>query len=471
MTHDFSRRALLQGASALTAGAFLANLASIGQASAATSGDYRALVCVFLYGGNDYGNTLVPYDDESRADYLAQRPTIGFRKPDDPLLQANSQINQVPITSATLLKPLDGKVLSNSKYSSIQYALEPNLQNLAQLFNQGSMAVVLNLGTLTRPTTMSAYQSKSSILPPNLMSHIDQQTYWQTSGASTGWGGGAGDQIAHLNYPSNALTCINLSPNAIFLTGQSVFQYSVSTSGPIPLMARGSLFGSTQAANCLTSIMQTAPSDDPFQNAITAVASQSLGLHDQINNALARATNSSVTYPSDNSLADQLKEVAKLISVNGNFSVRRQVFFVSLGGFDTHDGLVSTHPKLMAQLDGALSAFYEDLNHRGLGSNVTTFTASDFGRALTTNKDGSDHGWGSHHFVLGGAVKGGRFYGIPPVLGNNGPDDVGQGRLLPTTSVDQYAATLASWFGVPDSAMATVLPNIRNYSTQNLGFI
>ena len=167
----------------------------------------------------------------------------------------------------------------------------------------------------------------------------------------------------------------------------------------------------------------------------------------------------------------QLKEMARLISVSSQLGAKRQVFFVSSGSFDTHDGLVTVHPKLMTNMADALRAFYATTAELGVARKVTTFTGSDFGRALTANNDGSDHGWGSMHFVLGGAVKGKAYYGTPPVVANNGPDDIGQGRLIPTTSVDQYAATMASWFGVSDSDMPTVLPNIGNYTTKNLGFV
>jgi uncharacterized protein (DUF1501 family) len=167
----------------------------------------------------------------------------------------------------------------------------------------------------------------------------------------------------------------------------------------------------------------------------------------------------------------QLKEVAKLISVSSQLGAKRQVFFVSSGGFDNHDQLATVHPRLLTNVADALRAFYDTTVELGVASQVTTFTASDFGRTLTANNDGSDHGWGGMHFVMGGAVKGKAFYGTPPVVANGGPDDIGQGRLIPTTSVDQYAATMASWFGVSASDMPTVLPNIVNFTTKNLGFL
>jgi uncharacterized protein (DUF1501 family) len=191
----------------------------------------------------------------------------------------------------------------------------------------------------------------------------------------------------------------------------------------------------------------------------------------QLSTALAGGKTLSTVFPAGNSLADQLKLVARMISTSNEVGAKRQVFFVSLGGFDTHDGLLTTHPTLLTNVSNALSAFYAATVELGVASQVTTFTASDFGRTLSGNNDGSDHGWGSMHFLLGGAVNGQRFYGTPPAVASNGPDDVGQGRLLPTTSVDQYAATLGKWFGVSDTDLLTVLPNLSNYSTRNLGFV
>jgi uncharacterized protein (DUF1501 family) len=210
-----------------------------------------------------------------------------------------------------------------------------------------------------------------------------------------------------------------------------------------------------------------------FEAEHARVTRRSLDLQAQVSAALAGAPALATGFPSGNTLADQLRIVARLISVSQQLSVRRQVFFVSLGGFDTHDSILTTHPTLMGRLSGAMRAFHDATVELGVANQVTAFTASDFGRTLTSNSNGSDHGWGSHHFVMGGAVRGRAFYGTPPALANNGPDDVGQGRLLPTVSVDQFGATLATWFGVAAGQMTTVLPNIANYnpSTWDQGFL
>jgi uncharacterized protein (DUF1501 family) len=262
-----------------------------------------------------------------------------------------------------------------------------------------------------------------------------------------------------------------VSSNAVFLSGKQAVQYQVSTSGPVALSAAKTLFGSTACATELKRLI-TAPGTHLFENEYAKVMARSLSAGTQLGSALAGAGTLTTLFPTGNALADQLKLVARMISTSGEIGAKRQVFFVSLGGFDNHDGLATIHPGLMTTVADALSAFYAATMELGVASQVTTFTASDFGRTLTGN-DGSDHGWGSMHFMLGGAVNGGRYYGTAPEVANNGPDDVGQGRLLPTTSVDQYAATLGKWFGISDVDLQTVLPNLSswNASQRNLGFV
>ena len=217
----------------------------------------------------------------------------------------------------------------------------------------------------------------------------------------------------------------------------------------------------------------TQPRSHLLEAEYTRVTKRSIDANSLLTTSLVPATSISTVFPSGNSLADQLKLVARMIASANALGAKRQVFFVSLGGFDNHDAILTVHPGLLTTLSSALSAFYSATVELGVSKQVTAFTASDFGRTLTGNNDGSDHGWGSMHFVTGGAVAGQRFYGTPPAVANNGPDDVGQGRLLPSTSVDQFAATLGQWFGVSATDLLTVLPNLKNYdaSTRNLGFV
>ena len=458
-TRDSSRRAFLKRSAALgvagVATPFVTSLAAIGEAAATTATDYKAMVCIFLYGGNDYANTVAAYDQASYAAYLAARANIALTRES---------------LAATVLNPTAG--LPGGR----QYALAPTMGSLLPLFDQGKLAVTLNVGTLVQPTTKTQYQQNAVRLPPKLFSHNDQQSYFQASnpeGATSGWGGRIGDLFQSGNGAAT-LTCINASGNAVYLTGKSAVQYAIGTGGPIALLNNGTtLYGSSTAAATLRSLM-TGGSAHLLGNEHARVSKRALDTYAQVSGALASAPASGFTlFPTGNQLADQLKMVARLISVSSQLGAKRQVFFVSIGGFDLHDNLVAVQPGLIGKVADAMRAFYDTTVSLGVADKVTSFTASDFGRTLQSNDDGSDHGWGSHHFVMGGAVRGKRFYGTAPQVGNGTPDDVGQGRLLPTIAVDQYAATLASWFGVSNGDLTTVLPNMGNYnaSNWNLGFV
>ena len=450
-----SRRAFLKRSAALSlaAGAtpWAMTLAAMGEAAAATATDYKALVCVFLYGGNDYANSLVPYDQASYDRYT------GFR--------SNIAIDRTTL-GATVLSP------TVALPSGLQFAVAPGLAPLVPIFDAGQMSVILNIGTLVQPTTKAQYTSQSVRLPPKLFSHNDQQSFWQASsseGAASGWGGRMGDLFAAGNGNST-FTCINVSGNAVYLTGKSAVQYQVTTSGSVPFNGiQSALFGSTACSSALKDLL-VAPSPQLFENEYARVAKRSIDANDVLTAALAN-TSLTTTFPTGNDLASQLKLVARMIAARDTLGAKRQVFMVSLGGFDTHSALTATHPGLMTKLGDALAAFQQATAELGVSNAVTTFTGSDFGRTLLSNNEGSDHGWGGVQFVLGGAVQGKTFIGTAPELGNNGADDVGQGRLLPTTSVDQMGATLANWFGVSATDQLSVLPNLGNYSVKNLGFL
>ncbi len=450
-----SRRAFLKRAGAVSmvasASPWALSLAAMGEAAAATASDYKALVCVFLYGGNDYANTLLPYD---LASYNAQNS-----------LRANLAIDRNTLAS-TVLNP--ATALANGR----QYALAPGLSALLPIFDVGSLAVLLNIGTLVQPTSKLQFSKQSVPLPPKLFSHNDQQSFWQSSspeGAASGWGGRMGDLFAAGN--SNAtFTCISVSGNAVYLAGKSAVQYQVTTSGSVPVAGiKSALFGSTACSTALLNLMTT-PRAHFLDNEYARVGKRSIDANDQLTSALSGVT-LGTAFPTGNNLADQLKMVARLIAARNTLGAKRQVFFVSIGGFDTHDRLLNVHPGLMASVGNAVSAFYQSTVDLGIANQVTTFTASDFGRTLVSNNEGSDHGWGSMHVVMGGSVKGKSFVGTPPVIANGGPDDVGQGRLLPSLAVDQLGATLATWFGVSASDQAAILPNLANYSQKNLGFL
>lgn len=453
---DLARRALLRrGALMGAAGAaapWALNLSLMADAAAASgAGDYKALVCVFLYGGNDYGNTLVPVDSAHYAQYAQIRGDL-----------ATAQA----ALAATTLQP--GTALPDG----LQYALAPQLAPLKTLWDAGRLAVQLNVGPLIVPTTVAQYQAKSVPLPPKLMSHNDQQSIWQSDlaeGATSGWGGRIGDLMLAGNGGS-LFTCTSVTGNAVFLSGSTAVQYQLSSSGAVAIKGiQRSLFGSATAQASLRTLI-TGTHANLFADEYTRVTRRSIDAEAQVTAALAGLPDLATAFPST-SLGSQLKMVARMVAARAGFGLSRQVFFVSLGGFDLHDNLLDNHPALLAQVADAMKAFYDATAELGVSDKVTTFTASDFGRTLSVNGDGSDHGWGGHHVVMGGAVKGRAYYGTAPAVAVNGPDDIGQGRLVPTTSVDQFGATLASWLGVADSDLAAVVPNIGNFSKRNLGFV
>ena len=460
---NWTRRVVLQRGlqlSALGVATPLAiNLAAIGEAAAFDGSGYKALVCIFLYGGNDHANTLIPYDPANYALYHQIRAGAAGE-------DASGIALARAALAATALTPLDGVALTDG----IQYALAPQLGGLKSLFDAGRLAIQLNVGPLIQPTTLAQYQNTNRTanpLPPKLFSHNDQQSVWQSDGSegtTIGWGGRLGDLALSSDASNSQLTCISASSNAVFVAGQDALQYQVGTNGAIRIDA---LTGPLRSA---VNAIVTRSSAHVLESECAAVTRRSIELEGRVNAALGRVT-LTTRFPTGNLLARQLRVVARMIGANARLGAKRQVFFVSLGGFDHHHSLMAAHPRLMTQLDGAMSAFHAATVELGMAHDVTTFTASDFGRTLASNYDGSDHGWGSHHFVMGGAVNGGRFYGTAPHVSTQADDQVGQGRLLPTTAVDQFGATLAQWFGCTPTELPGILPNIGNFSNTNLGFL
>lgn len=466
-----SRRAFLKRAAALgglgAAAPLVMNLAAFGEAAAFTATDYKALVCVFLYGGNDYANTVIPYDN-ANYDLYSRIRGGGPDRTNGGIAYGQAEL------AATALSPATPQALTDN----IQYALHPNLTNLASLWSSGQAAVMLNVGPLIAPLTVAQYNAgnaPSRPIPPRLFSHNDQQSTWQSGGpegTSVGWGGRIGD-LALSSNGSSLLTCISVSGNAVFLSGQNASVYRIGSSGPVAVTGlTGSSFLTAQARAALQGMVNQT-SAQVLENEYSKVLARSVSLQGQVASALAPVSLSTNFNPSgvSNSLADQLKVVARLIAARNTLNVKRQVFFVSIGGFDNHDYLMTDQPPLLAKVNEAMGAFYRATEEMGIANQVTAFTASDFGRTLASNGDGSDHGWGSHHFVVGGAVRGGQFYGVAPHVSVTSDDQVGQGRLLPSTATDQHAATLARWFGVADSELPLVLPNIVNFNSRTLGFL
>ena len=489
-----TRRRFLSTGSAIslagTVSPFAMNLAGIGEAAAQSAGsgdDYKAIVCIFLNGGNDHANTLVPYDDASYAQYLSLRGDLAYQKD---ALEIGPAGSSVPIrysngSTMTGIKKLSELVLEPTVPlpGGRKFALAPALSALLPKFNAGRLGVLLNVGTLTRPTTKADYNSRTG-LPPRLFSHNDQTSYWQSSGvegSSIGWGGRIGDEtntLGELRNDISTFSCVSISGNAVFLTGRETFQYQVTTTGPAafdPL--RGQIFDSATCADALGRIV-TGTGAGLFEQEHTSVMSRAIDASDVLNTKL-RAPSTVIPYDAKynalrdpaNAIGQQLAMVARMIDARAGVGARRQVFYVSVGGFDLHSDLVKFHSELLRRVGDAMAAFHDWTEANGVADKVTTFTASEFGRTFVSNGGGSDHGWGSMHFVLGGAVKGRAYYGSAPQFGNNTADDIGSGRLVPTTSVDLVAAELARWMGVPENRLGQILPNLAAFNGQAIDFL
>lgn len=448
MTHAASRREFLHRAArftALGAAAPLAlNLAAVRAASAAAGG-YKALVCVFLYGGNDPHNSIVAYDAASHARYASVRSTVAV---------ARTALAGTQVTPAGGWP--DGR----------QFALHPSLAPLMPVFNSGKLALVMNVGTLVRPVTLADYRNRRN-LPPKLMSHNDQFNLWQTmmtEGASSGWGGRMADLLAAANGSQPSLTSLSIGSSAAFSTGTQVSGFAIGAGGPTGLRGVSGIAGSDLVME--RALMRASP------HLLEAELAARFARATYSGSAL-RSGLSGIGVPAmpATPLGAQLAMVARVVAARQALGMSRQVFLVSMRGFDTHSGLVVQHRDLLTQLGNALAAFQSGLDQMGVGDSVTTFTASDFGRALTANGNGSDHGWGGHHLVMGGAVRPRAWAGAVPSVRIGAQDDIGQGRLLPAIGVDQYGATLARWMGVSPGDMPSVFPNIGNYPVADLGLL
>ena len=461
MTHsDFAaRRAFLQRMGHLglagVAAPWALNLAAMGEAAAFSASDgYKALVCIFLYGGNDNGNTVIPVDAAGYADYARLRGSLALGK---------SALDATRLKPATPLP--DGR----------EYALAPSLAPLVPLFHAGRLAVQLNVGPLVQPTTVAQYRNQTVPLPPKLFSHNDQQSVWQSShaeGSTRGWGGALGDLAIGGNGSGASFTCISASGNAVFLAGNKAMPYRVSTKGAVPIEPFSDWFcGKIGSCGDALRTLITQPRTNLLERELGLLAQRAISSQGTVAAAISSASRSANAFsaiPATNKLAAQLRVVAQMIEGRAVLGNTRQVFMVSMTGYDTHDNLSATHPVLLARLGEAMAAFQQSMTDIGMAERVTSFTASEFGRTLSSNGGGSDHGWGGHHFIMGGAVDGGKFVGTAPTTRLNEGEDVGRGALLPTTSVDQYAATLAQWFGAAASDLPLLLPNIGNFSQTKL---
>ena len=449
-----SRRKFIRQSAALTAAGLVGNLSKWGvpAASAQASGDYKALVCVFLFGGNDSNNMVIPYDNY--ASYSAVRTTasnINIAK--DQLLQISP-----PSAGAT-------------------FGLHPNLGALQTLFNAGKLAVLLNAGPLLAPITKADYQAGTN-RPLNLFSHSDQQNAWQGlidgMPIRTGWGGRVGDRIYSVNSGATVPTIVSVSSASLITQGTAISAFVLPSSGGVLLSGAGTDAISRARVNGVHQLLGVGSANALIDDSASVLAS-ALTIGEAISPVLATTspTIAAAFNGLNTGIALQLKQIARVIEARSMFGAKRQFFFASLGGFDTHSDELTVQGGLLAQLAPALKAFYDATSALGVVNNVTTFTHSDFARTFIANSTkGTDHAWGAHHFVLGGSVLGGDFYGKFPDLSVRGPDDSGtNGAWLPQIAVDQIGATLAGWFGVNNTDLSYVFPNLNRFATPNLGFL
>ncbi len=430
--------------------------------AAPAGNDYKALVCVFLNGGNDSNNVVIPNYEEGYNQYFAARGPQGLAVP---------RANLLPMTPPSM----GGQV----------YGLHPSLPNLHGLWNQGKVGIVCNVGPLVRPITRAEYQSGAP-RPYQLFSHSDQveqfRTAISTTRSGTGWGGRLADRTAVLNQGAAISMITSIAGANVFNVGNNSSPLIV-TPAPTPLNQVLALtgFGTGTEEDGRRAALDRIRTRDLDK---TMVQQASILTQQAVNVSLQLSQNPvlTVTFPTT-SLGNQLAQVAKLMKFRTQLNMSRQIFFVQIGGFDTHFNQLGAQPSLLTQIDNALKAFYDETVAQGIANDVTTFTMSDFNRTFNPAGSGSgvgsDHAWGGHHIVMGGSVLGGNFYGRPtsngtffPTLVNTGPDDADtRGRFIPSTSVEQYAATLSRWFGLPEADITLAFPNAPNFPTMNLGFM
>jgi uncharacterized protein (DUF1501 family) len=417
--------------------------------------DYKALVCLFMFGGNDGNNTVIPINTPKSNAY-------------------NSYANYAAVRGGLALPQANLNQINTSQGDS--YGLHPGLTELASLYNNGKVAVLANVGTLVNPLSQSDYLHQAKAIPLNLFSHLDQQTAWQTSVAqgfaTTGWGGRVADAMQGCNT-SNFPMIVSVGGNALFNTGSTTNPATVTPGQVLGLQGFSSSAANIARFDSLANLLN-------FNNGYTLVNSENYigfnGINQAgiLNEALAGSSALQTVFPAT-SLGGQMAQIAKIINVRSALGVNRQIFFAFLGGFDTHDAELTQQSTGLVQVSQAMNAFYNATVELGVSQNVVTFTESDFNRTFQPSGGatlGTDHAWGSHHFIMGGAVKGGDLYGAFPTQELSGPNDANnRGIWIPTTSLDQYGATLASWFGVSPAMLPAIFPNLPNFTTTNLSFV
>lgn len=413
--------------------------------------NFKALVCVFLYGGNDSFNMLIPRSQNEYQRYATVRRNLA-----------------VPVAQ---LLPLNGE-----DKQGIKYGLHPGIPELQKLYNNGQLAFVSNIGPLLEPTTRQGILNGSANLPPHLFSHSDQQSHWMTTDpentTTIGWAGRAADLYNTINV--NKIMPLNFS-----LGATNIWQAGIDTQ-PLVLESGGAFelhefWGEDHYPLMYQSmselLKQSRTSTHALVREYERVFSRGVTLTTTIQSILQQAPTLGTQFPDNNPLAKKLKTVARLMSVHKRMGMVRQLYFVGMDGWDTHDMQNEQHPQLLSALSSSLGSFQSALDELQLSNSVTTYTASEFGRTLTSNGDGTDHGWGGNQIVMGGSVKGGQIYGHYPTLDVDGKNDFDEGRIIPTLAVEQMASTLALWMGAPSSELGQLFPNLHHFPENNLGFM
>jgi len=460
-SHKHSRRQFLGSLPCLAIGtstlySSLINLKAMNSIMGSTTvvgGEYKALVCLLLSGGNDSYNMLIPRGNAEYVEYAAVRSDLAI--PQNEILPINPEVT-------------DGR----------EFGLHPSLTGIRGIFEQGNAAFISNVGTLVEPTTKNGVQTGTTKLPLGLLSHSDQVMHWQTAfpqdRSNLGWGGKMADILKSMNEDIGVSMNISLGGNNIFQRGESVTEYAINADGGVAIVAWDEPAPFFQMMKDDITDMMNKQYEDVFRDSYSGVLKRSVESNEVFNAAVEGIT---INTPfAGDQLSQKMRMIAQSIGARTELGAKRQIFFVDIGGFDNHDELINAHGNLMGRVDDALTSFYAATEELGVSDCVTTFTISDFARTLTSNGNGTDHAWGGNSIVMGGAVKGKNMYGDYPILDLGNDLEIGGGILIPTTSADEYFAEMALWFGVSPNDLSQILPNIGNFydvgsSDKPLGFM
>ncbi|KZN38478.1 hypothetical protein N480_12560 [Pseudoalteromonas luteoviolacea S2607] len=441
-----NRRNFLKCASASVVASSILNMGEVLANTAVEGDEYRALVCVFLYGGMDNHDTVIPFDTDSYNKW--------------------AQIRQPLLNQYTTKRDLAGlkPINTPARFAGRQFALPPEMAGIANLYQQGKLSIVGNVGPLLEPVTASQIQAETAKLPSRLFSHNDQQSTWMSGkaeGAQFGWAGKLNDALINSGaQQANTFSAITTSSAGLLVTGTNTTPYHVTDGKAATIDVLAQFAGNDEVQAHFSALGHQ--TNNILEQDLSAKINQSFEANAMYNQAISGQTVNIAEFPKT-SLGRQLESVTRAIAIRDQLQTKRQIFVVAMGGFDTHSEQVRSLPRLQAALDGALTAFNGAMESMGLSNNVTLFTASDFGRTLAINGDGTDHGWGAHHFLMGGAINGGTIFGDIPQAEFNHELDAGSGRLIPTMAVDQYAASLGRWLGLDDTTLNDVFPNLSKF--------